>query len=147
MGLTHIKNNGWEQIHNFYLDRAESLPEDLWQGALYVALDDVLDLIHEGNMAEAEAVLAEIEEHLTNVYAGYESNYAVARELSVLALLAHRWLQEAVEHLFHAVSIVVNATSLDEAEASLEYAEWGSRLLVIVEELSKHQENHSKEAA
>lgn len=147
MGLTHIKNNGWEQIHNFYLDRAEALSEEQWQGALYVAIDDVLDLIHEGNMAEAETVLTEIEEHLSNVYAGYEANYAVARELSVLALLAHRWLQEAVEHLFHAVSIVINASSLEEAEASLEYAEWGSRLLVIVAELSKHQEDQVKEAA
>lgn len=147
MRITHLKNGGWEHVHNIYLERAERLTEYEWQGALYVAMDDVLDLIHEGDLPEAEAVLAEIEEHLTKVYSGYESSYVVARELSVLALLAHRWLQEAVEHLFHAVSIIVNATSLDEAEASLEYAEWGCRLLVIVAELSKHQENHIKEAA
>jgi hypothetical protein len=147
MRLTHLKNSGWEQIHNFYLERAERLSEREWQSALYVAIDDVLDLIHEGQMQEAEAVLMEIEEHLANVYTGYESTYVVARELSLLGLLAHRWLQEAVEHLFHAVSIVVNASSLEEAEDSLEYAEWGCRLLVVVAELSKHQEDQVKEAA
>lgn len=147
MGLTHLTNHPVEAIANLYLQQAESLSEEQWQGGLYLALDGVLSLLDEERDEDAEALLVEIEEHVANVFESYETSYVVAGELSAMAVLAHRWMKEAVDHLFEAISVIANAPSLEEAEGALELAEWGCRLLTIVGEVSAHQEVEIQEAA
>ena len=147
MPLTHIHDEQLEQFQNHYLGLAQSLTPEQWQGEVYVALDDVLDLLHENNVDEARTVLQEIELHLHDVYSDYLRCYLAAPSLSSVSLLAHRRLQEAVEHLYHALTLVVGANSLAEAEAALKPAEWGCRLLVVVGHLASVQQQAGQEAA